>query len=111
MSCAPKTLTTGSLKPIMADPRNVKDFIKEFLPREVSREIDLTHMKQLPTERMNKNAKYCMNLAVECDVGGEKNPDIFHVRAQILSRRENIASDIRLHVCHLGGTEKEKISP
>ncbi|KUK39063.1 MAG: Uncharacterized protein XD68_1373 [Synergistales bacterium 54_24] len=64
-------------KTVMADPRNVKDFIKEFLPHEVSREIDLTHVKHLPTERMNKNAKYCMDLAVECNVGGEKTQIYF----------------------------------
>jgi hypothetical protein len=45
-----------------------RQFIKEFLPKELSSKIDLKKMKLIPTGRVKGNNKYYMDTAVECKI-------------------------------------------
>ena len=55
-------------KRVMSDEANVRQFIKEFLPKELSSQIDLKEMKLIPTEKIKGYNKYFMDTAVECKI-------------------------------------------
>jgi len=55
-------------KRVMSDEANVRQFIKEFLPEELSSQIDLKEMKLIPTEKIKGYNKYYMDTAVECKI-------------------------------------------
>ncbi len=56
----------------MSDEANVRQFIKEFLPIELSSQIDLKEMKLIPTEKIKGYNKYYMDIAVECKISDTK---------------------------------------
>jgi len=68
----PKDPHDRFFKTLMADENNVRLFIKEFLPHDISKEITLEKMKPLPTEKLRRYRKYHMDLAVECEIGQKK---------------------------------------
>jgi predicted transposase/invertase (TIGR01784 family) len=68
----PKDPHDRFFKTIMADENNVRLFVKEFLPHDISKEITLEKMKLLPTEKLRRYRKYHMDLAVECEIGQKK---------------------------------------
>jgi len=45
-----------------------RQFIKEFLPKELSSQIDLKDMKLVSTEKVKGYNKYYMDTAVECKI-------------------------------------------
>ena len=49
-----------------------RQFIKEFLPKELSSQIDLNGMKPIPTEKVKGYNKYYMDTAVECKIADTK---------------------------------------
>ena len=56
----------------MSDEANVRQFIKEFLPKDISSQIDLKEMKLIPTEKIKGYNKYYMDIAVECYISNTK---------------------------------------
>jgi len=56
----------------MSDEANVRQFIKEFLPKELSSQIYLKDMKLIPTEKVKGYNKYYMDTAVECNIADTK---------------------------------------
>jgi len=56
----------------MSDEANVRQFIKEFLPKDISSQIDLKEMKLIPTEKIKGYNKYYMDIAVECKISDTK---------------------------------------
>ena len=69
---SPKDPHDRFFKTVMSDALNIKQFIEEFLPKELSAEISLNNMKMLPTEKVRRYTKYHMDLAVECNIGDTK---------------------------------------
>jgi len=69
---SPKDPHDRFFKTVMSDSVNIKQFIEEFLPQELSTEISLNNMKMLPTEKVRRYTKYHMDLAVECNIGDTK---------------------------------------
>jgi len=69
---APKDPHDRLFKKIMSDEANVRQFIKEFLPKELSSQIDLKEMKLIPTEKVKGYNKYYMDTAVECNIADTK---------------------------------------
>ena len=68
----PKDPHDRLFKRVMSDEANVRQFIKEFLPKELSSQIDLNDMKLIPTEKVKGYNKYYMDIAVECKIAGTK---------------------------------------
>ena len=68
----PKDPHDRLFKRVMSDEANVRQFIKEFLPKELSGQIDLNDMKLIPTEKVKGYNKYYMDIAVECKIAGTK---------------------------------------
>ena len=68
----PKDPHDRLFKRVMSDEANVKQFIKEFLPKELSSQIDLKEMKLIPTEKIKGYNKYYMDTAVECKIADTK---------------------------------------
>ncbi|MGB4026989.1 MAG: Rpn family recombination-promoting nuclease/putative transposase [Acetomicrobium sp.] len=68
----PKDPHDRLFKRVMSDEANVRQFIKEFLPIELSSQIDLKEMKLIPTEKINGYNKYYMDIAVECKISDTK---------------------------------------
>ncbi len=68
----PKDPHDRLFKRVMSDEANVKQFIKEFLPKELSSQIDLKETKLVPTERVKGYNKYYMDTAVECKIADTK---------------------------------------
>ncbi|MFY9429920.1 MAG: Rpn family recombination-promoting nuclease/putative transposase, partial [Acetomicrobium sp.] len=64
-------------KRVMSDEANVRQFIKEFLPKELSSQIDLKEMKLIPTEKIKGYNKYYMDIAVECYISNTKGQVYF----------------------------------
>ena len=64
----PKDPHDRLFKRVMSDEVNVRQFIKEFLPKELSSQIDLKDMKLIPTEKVKGYNKYYMDIAVECKI-------------------------------------------
>jgi len=61
----------------MSDEANVRQLIKEFLPKELSSQIDLREMKLIPTEKIKGYNKYYMDIAVECHISNTKGQVYF----------------------------------
>ncbi|WP_303883982.1 Rpn family recombination-promoting nuclease/putative transposase, partial [Acetomicrobium mobile] len=59
-------------KRVMSDEANVRQFIKEFLPKDISSQIDLKEIKLIPTEKIKGYNKYYMDIAVECKIADTK---------------------------------------
>ena len=59
----PKDPHDRFFKTVMSDEKNVRQFVKEFLPQELSREIKVDNLKMLPTEKIRKYTRYHMDLA------------------------------------------------
>ncbi|MBC7323457.1 MAG: Rpn family recombination-promoting nuclease/putative transposase [Acetomicrobium sp.] len=68
----PKDPHDRLFKRVMSDEANVRQFIKEFLPKELSSQIDLKETKLVPTERVKGYNKYYMDTAVECKIADTK---------------------------------------
>jgi predicted transposase/invertase (TIGR01784 family) len=68
----PKDPHDRLFKRVMSDEANVRQFIKEFLPIELSSQIDLKEMKLIPTEKIKGYNKYYMDIAVECKISDTK---------------------------------------
>jgi len=68
----PKDPHDRLFKRVMSDEANVRQFIKEFLPKELSSQIDLKDMKLIPTEKVKGYNKYYMDIAVECKIANSK---------------------------------------
>ncbi len=68
----PKDPHDRLFKKVMSDEANVRQFIKEFLPKELSSQIDLKEMKLIPTEKIKGYNKYYMDTAVECKIADTK---------------------------------------
>jgi len=68
----PKDPHDRLFKRVMSDEANVRQFIKEFLPKELSSQIDLKEMKLIPTEKIKGYNKYYMDTAVECKIADTK---------------------------------------
>jgi predicted transposase/invertase (TIGR01784 family) len=68
----PKDPHDRLFKRVMSDEANVRQFIKEFLPIELSSQIDLKEMKLSPTEKIKGYNKYYMDIAVECKISDTK---------------------------------------
>ena len=68
----PKDPHDRLFKRVMSDEANVRQFIKEFLPKELSSQIDLKEMKLIPTEKIKGYNKYYMDIAVECYISNTK---------------------------------------
>ena len=64
----PKDPHDRLFKKVMSDEANVRQFIKEFLPKELSSQIDLKDMKLIPTEKIKGYNKYYMDTAVKCNI-------------------------------------------
>ncbi len=64
----PKDPHDRLFKRVMSDEANVREFIKEFLPKELSSQINLKDMKLIPTEKVKGYNKYYMDIAVECKI-------------------------------------------
>ena len=56
----------------MSDEANIRQLIKELLPKELSSQIDLREMKLIPTEKIKGYNKYYMDIAVECKISDTK---------------------------------------
>lgn len=69
----PKDPHDRLFKRVMSDEANVRQFIKEFLPIELSSQIDLKEMKLIPTEKIKGYNKYYMDIAVECKISDTKD--------------------------------------
>ena len=48
----PKDPHDRLFKRVMSDEANVRKFIKEFLPKDISSQIDLKEIKLIPTEKI-----------------------------------------------------------
>ena len=68
----PKDPHDRLFKKVMSDEANVRQFIKEFLPKGLSSQIDLKEMKLIPTEKVKGYNKYYMDTAVECNIADTK---------------------------------------
>ena len=68
----PKDPHDRLFKRVMSDEANVRKFIKEFLPKDISNQIDLKEMKLIPTEKIKGYNKYYMDIAVECKISDTK---------------------------------------
>ena len=68
----PKAPHDRLFKRVMSDEANVRKFIKEFLPKDISNQIDLKEMKLIPTEKIKGYNKYYMDIAVECYISNTK---------------------------------------
>ena len=68
----PKDPHDRLFKRVMSDEANVRQFIKEFLPKDISSQIDLKEMKLIPTEKVKGYNKYYMDVAVECYISDTK---------------------------------------
>ena len=68
----PKDPHDRLFKRVMSDEANVRQFIKEFLPKDISSQIDLKEMKLIPTEKVKGYNKYYMDIAVECKIADTK---------------------------------------
>ncbi|MGB4006486.1 MAG: Rpn family recombination-promoting nuclease/putative transposase, partial [Halanaerobiales bacterium] len=68
----PKDPHDTLFKRVMSDEANVRQFIKEFLPKDISSQIDLKEMKLIPTEKIKGYNKYYMDIAVECKISNTK---------------------------------------
>jgi len=68
----PKDPHDRLFKRVMSDEANVRKFIKEFLPKDISCQIDLKEMKLIPTEKIKGYNKYYMDIAVECHISNTK---------------------------------------
>jgi predicted transposase/invertase (TIGR01784 family) len=68
----PKDPHDRLFKRVMSDEANVRKFIKEFLPKDISSQIDLKEMKLIPTEKVKGYNKYYMDIAVECHISNTK---------------------------------------
>ena len=68
----PKDPHDRLFKRVMSDEANVRQFIKEFLPQELSSQIDLKEMNLIPTEKVKGYNKYYMDTAVECNIADTK---------------------------------------
>ena len=68
----PKDPHDRLFKRVMSDEANVRQFIKEFLPKDISSQIDLKEMKLIPTEKIKGYNKYYMDIAVECKISNTK---------------------------------------
>ncbi len=68
----PKDPHDRLFKRVMSDEANVRQFIKEFLPKDISSQIDLKEMKLIPTEKIKGYNKYYMDIAVECYISDTK---------------------------------------
>ena len=68
----PKDPHDRLFKRVMSDEANVRQFIKEFLPKDISSQIDLKEMKLIPTEKIKGYNKYYMDIAVECKISDTK---------------------------------------
>jgi len=61
----------------MSDEANIRQLIKELLPKELSSQIDLKEMKLIPTEKIKGYNKYYMDIAVECKISDTKGQVYF----------------------------------
>jgi len=68
----PKDPHDRLFKRVMSDEANVRQFIKEFLPKDISSQIDLKEMKLIPTEKVKGYNKYYIDIAVECKIADTK---------------------------------------
>jgi len=68
----PKDPHDRLFKRVMSDEANVRKFIKEFLPKDISSQIDLKEIKLIPTEKIKGYNKYYMDIAVECHISNTK---------------------------------------
>jgi len=68
----PKDPHDRLFKRVMSDEANVRKFIKEFLPKDISSQIDLKEIKLIPTEKIKGYNKYYMDIAVECHISNAK---------------------------------------
>jgi len=68
----PKDPHDRLFKRVMSDEANVRKFIKEFLPKDISSQIDLKEIKLIPTEKIKGYNKYYMDIAVECKIADTK---------------------------------------
>jgi len=68
----PKDPHDRLFKRVMSDEANVRQFIKKFLPKELSSQIDLKETKLVPTEKVKGYNKYYMDTAVECKIADTK---------------------------------------
>ena len=68
----PKDPHDRLFKRVMSDEANVRQFIKEFLPKDISSQIDLKEIKLIPTEKVKGYNKYYMDIAVECKIANTK---------------------------------------
>ena len=68
----PKDPHDRLFKRVMSDEANVRQFIKEFLPKDISSQIDLKEIKLIPTEKIKGYNKYYMDIAVECHISNTK---------------------------------------
>jgi len=73
----PKDPHDRLFKRVMSDEANVRQLIKEFLPKELSSQIDLREMKLIPTEKIKGYNKYYMDIAVECHISNTKGQVYF----------------------------------
>ena len=61
-------------KQLMSDPEAVKDFLKGFLPQELSNRIDFDSLKIIDTEKTDKKyRKFYLDLSVQCDLSGTES--------------------------------------
>jgi len=68
----PKDPHDSLFKRVMSDEANVRQFIKEFLPKDISSQINLKEIKLIPTEKVKGYNKYYMDIAVECHISNTK---------------------------------------
>ena len=73
----PKDPHDRLFKRVMSDEANARQFIKEFLPKDISSQIDLKEMKLIPTEKIKGYNKYYMDIAVECYISNTKGQVYF----------------------------------
>ena len=84
----PKDPHDRLFKRVMSDEANVRQFIKEFLPKELSSQIDLNDMKLIPTEKVRGYNKYYMDIAVECKIAVLKDSYISFLNTNHTLTRE-----------------------
>ena len=56
-------------KHLMSNPKNVRDFIRAFLPSEIVKDLDLENLKIIDTEKIDKKYKqYYLDISVSCNL-------------------------------------------
>ena len=77
----PKDPHDRLFKRVMSDEANVRKFIKEFLPKDISSQINLREIKLIPTEKIKGYNKYYIGHSRRMPYIKYKRTALFRIRA------------------------------